>query len=91
MTIYYECGIPRELVPVEFLGWAVTPSGLPDMYNAVIRLKRKPKHNSYSKGEILYIPAWSVVEKAGIRGGFQRVRPAKLPAINKDKLIKARY
>ena len=91
MTIYYECGIPAELVPVKFLGWAQTPIGLPGRYNAVIEIKRKPKFTSYERGEVLHVPPWSVVEKAGTRCGFQRVRPAALPPVVENLLFKARW
>ena len=92
MTLYYECGIPAELVPVKFLGWAPTPlHDATGAYNVVIKLKRKPKFTDYAKGEVLHVPAWSVVEKAGTCGGHQRVRPARLPAVNESQLFKSRW
>lgn len=89
-TIYYEAGLPASLIPVQFIGWAKSPGHeLTGCFNAVIRLKRS--HGAYQKGEVLHVPTWSVVEKAGRRDYFQLVRTAALPAIDPANLIPARY
>lgn len=88
-TIYYEAGLPATLIPVKFLGWAKTPAhDLTGLYNAVIRLKRS--RGAYSCGEVLHVPARSVVEKAGRRDYFTRVRSATLPPVDPANLIPAR-
>ena len=92
MTIYYECGFPAELVPVEFIGWERSPlHHLTGCINAVVRLKRKPMAVSYYKGEVLHVPSYRVVEKAGIRNYNQLVRPAALPPVGDANLLPARW
>lgn len=89
-TIYYEAGIPASLIPVQFLGWAKTPAHeLTGCFNAVIRLKRS--RGAYQCGEVLHVPARSVVIKAGRRDYFTRVRAAALPPIDPNNLIPARH
>jgi hypothetical protein len=87
-TIYYEAGIPATLIPVEFIGWTESPLGYG--FNATIRLKRSAP--GYSAGEIVRVPARSVVEKAGRRDYFIRVRPAELPVrTDSNTLVKPDY
>ena len=88
-TLYYEAGIPATLIPVRFIGWAKTPGHeLTGGINAVIRLKRSAP--GYQTGELLHVPARSVVEKAGRRDYFQRVRNPALPAVDLSSLIQSR-
>lgn len=90
MTIYYECGFPAELVPVEFIGWAKSPlHRLTNCVNAVVKLKRKPRASYYNCGEVLHVPAHSIVEKVGFKNYHQRVRGAELPAIDYANLLPA--
>lgn len=78
-TIYYEAGIPASLIPCQFIGWRKTPAHeVTGMWNAVIKLKRT--HGAYKTGEVLNVPPHRVVEKAGRRDFFIRVRNAQLPA-----------
>lgn len=74
-TIYYETA-RQGLVPVQFLGWTETPLGLD--YNATVKARRTKA--GIECGEVLRVPAWSIVTKAGFRGYFQMVKPALLPA-----------
>lgn len=88
-TIYYEAGLPATLIPVQFLGYAETPlHETTKLYNVVIRLKRSI--HGYHKGEILHVPARSVVEKAGVRNYHQMVKPATLPPRTPGNTQKAR-
>ena len=87
MTIYYEYGFPAELVPVEFIGWAEAPLRGNGFVNAVVRLKRKPISGIYKCGDVLHVPAYSIVEKAGSANYHQLVRRAELPAIDYNNLI----
>lgn len=88
-TIYYEFGIPATLIPVKFIGWAKSPiHEITGCFNAVVRLKRATKY--YPAGEILHLPARSIVVKAGRRDYFQLVRQAPLPTIDLNNLIAAR-
>lgn len=77
MTIYYETA--RDgLIPCEFLGYAKSPAHpVTRCYNVVIRLKRTK--GGYQCGEILHLPTWVIVEKAGRRDYRQLVRTATLP------------
>lgn len=90
-TIYYECGIPATLIPVEFIGWSKTPAhDVTGQYNAVIRLKKS--HGScYQKGEVLHLPSRCIVEKAGKSDYFIMVRQAALPDIDKENLIPCQW
>lgn len=91
LTLYYEAGIPATLLPVAFIGWAKTPGhDVTGQFNAVIRLKRGTKLGAYKTGEVLHVPAWSVVNKSGRRDYHQLVRAAALPPIDPANLIKAR-
>ena len=91
MTIYYECGIPAKLVPVQFIGYAKSPAHeLTQCINAVIRLKRNGGCWYYKRGDVLHVPPHAVVEKAGIKNGFQMVRNAKLPGVDLDNLLPPR-
>lgn len=88
-TIYFESGIPATLIPVRFMGWAKSPAhDVTGCFNAVVRLKRAAP--GYACGEVLHVPAWSVVCKAGRRDYRQLVRPAPLPPIVPGELIPAR-
>lgn len=90
MTIYYECGIPAVLIPVQFLGWAKTPGhSATGLHNAVVRLRRSG--GGYRTGEVLHVPASSVVEKAGRRDHRQLVRPAFLPAVDPAFVLPSRW
>lgn len=87
-TIYYDAG-RHGLIPVQFIGWAKTPAhDVTGGFNAVVKLKRAA--GAYLRGEVLHLPRWAVVEKAGVRDYHQRVRNATLPAVDLSKLIKAR-
>lgn len=89
-TIYYEAGIPATLIPCKFIGWAKSPAHeLTGCINAVIRLKRS--HGAYRTGEVLHVPARSVVVKAGRRDYHQLVRSAPLPDVDRANLIPARW
>lgn len=88
-TIYYEAGLPATLIPVRFVGWAKSPAhDVTGCLNAVVQLKRA--QGTYQRGEILHVPAGSVVQKAGQRNYFQLVRPASLPAVDPANLLPAR-
>lgn len=89
-TIYYEAGLPATLIPVRFVGWAKSPAhDVTGCLNAVVQLKRTHQ-GAYQCGEILHVPAGSVVQKAGRRNYFQLVRPATLPAVDPANLLPAR-
>ncbi len=88
-TIYYEAGLPATLIPVAFVAWAKTPAHeVTGCFNAVIRLKRS--HGAYRAGEVLHVAPHMVVEKAGVRDYFIRVRNAKLPERTDTNTIPAR-
>lgn len=89
-TIYYECGIPGRLIPVQFLGYAEAPMHhITGLYNVVIKLKRAVP-GSYSPGDVLHVPTRAVVRKAGVQYGIQRVAPAMLPPRTEENTTKAR-
>lgn len=89
-TIYYEAGLPATLIPVQFIGWAYTPGHvLTERFNAVIRLKRSS--GAYRRGEVLHVPARSIVTKAFVRDYHQFVNQAPLPALDDANIIPARY
>lgn len=88
MTIYYDTF--AGLIPVQFIGWAKSPiHDTTGCFNAVVRLKASK--GGYQRGEVLHLPAWSIVVKDCVRNYQQRVRPAQLPAIDPDKLLPARF
>lgn len=73
-TIYYETA-RQGLVPVRFVGWTETPLGLG--YNATVKVKRTKA--GLECGEVLRVPSWSIVTKAGVKNYHQMVKPAVLP------------
>lgn len=89
-TIYVECGFPATLVPVSFIGWAKTPThDVTGRFNAVVKLKRTK--GAYQLGEVLHVPPYSVVHKAGRKNYHQLVKPAKLPPVDLVGLIPSRF
>lgn len=90
-AIYYETA-RHGLIRCGFIGWAKSPAHeVTGCFNAVIKLREEVKGCGYHKGEILHVPAWHVVEKAGVRGYHQYVRKAKLPEIKTDELLPSRW
>lgn len=88
-TIYYEAGLTASLIPVQFLGYAKTPAhDVTGCFNVVVRLKRS--NGAYTRGDILHLPAWCIVEKAGRRDYKQLVRLATLPARTTNNTVEAR-
>lgn len=89
MTLYYEAGIPASLIPVQFIGWAPTPAhDITGLYNAVVRLKRT--RGAYKAGEILHLPPWAIVVRAGVTHHRIRVRQADLPERTDANTLNAR-
>lgn len=88
-TIYYEAGIPATLIQVQFIAWARTPAhDVTGCFNAVVKLKRAAP--GYQRGEVLHVPAWHVVVKAGRSDYCQLVRQAELPTRTEANTISAR-
>ena len=89
-TIYLD--ILKGLQAVSFLGWSKTPMhDTTGAYNAVVRIKRKGAGKIYSVGEVLHIPARSVVVKAFRKDYQWRVVSATLPERNDFELIACRW
>lgn len=84
-TIYFEAGLPATLIPVQFMGWARDVTGC---HNVVIRLERAAP--GYTRGEVLHVPAYAVVVKAGRRDYHQLVRPAPLPPVDVSDSMQSR-
>lgn len=82
-TIYLDTA-RHGLLSVKFLGWTETPLGLG--FNATLRIQRKNK--LYDVGEVVRVPAWSVVEKVCVRNYKQIVRPALLPVRTEVNTLK---
>ncbi len=88
-TLYYEAGLPASLIPVQFIAWAKTPlHDVTGCFNAVVKLKAT--HGAYQRGEVLHVPAGSVVVKAYVRSFHQYVRAAPLPERTEANTIPAR-
>ena len=88
-TIYLETS--GGLIPCQFMGWAKSPiHDVTGCFNAVVRLKRDGLTSAYRRGEVLHLPRWAVVEKAGFRSYHQLVKSAALPAIDPANLIPSR-
>lgn len=81
-TIYYETA-RLGLVPVEFLGWTETPLGLG--FNATVKAKRTKA--GIDRGEVLHVPAGSIVVKAGVKNYYQLVKPATLPVRTSENTL----
>lgn len=89
-TIYYEAGLPASLIPVQFMGWAKTPAHeVTKQWNAVVKLKRT--RGAYRAGDVLHVPARSVVMRAGRRDYHTHVRPAQLPGRTEANTLPCRW